>query len=1006
MISVIVYGRNDAHGYNLHRRAALSLNCIAEVLTDPDDEIVFVDYNTPDELPTFVEALADTLTERCLELLRVIRVPAAIHDARFGARTHLPALEPVARNAAVRRANPSNRWLLSTNTDMIFLPRADRRLSEICAELADAFYGLPRFELPEWLWERLPRSDPAHALAEIGRLGPALRLDEPTLSNEWIRFDAPGDFQLVLREDFFAIDGLDEEMILGYHVDSNFSKRMILHRGAIESVELQLSGYHCNHNRTPTVYHGAKTVMNDLERFFLSVEEPQLPAQRRTWGLVDETLEEISVRERSGDRFAAVVVTASPDSALPRAPSDAARVPLEPTYDSGHVLPFVADSLAVSPPDATIGYVGANAVLQASLATLIAELDDGRSLAVADLDDLSSIDGLARMADLFVIDLGLDATLLDASSSKTDDLRPAQLPADLARVFVGLERLMELERERLVRGEHARRFVLVHSWTVFWDAHVLANMDCSHTTAHSRVRRATVRRVPIDDEITRELVAQERRLIRWAARGELGRRRFHVRAREAVALGDVADYGGFGNGWAFPEEKGLWTQGPRSEVALALDGIEEADHVLALVLDSICVAPDTTLKVEAFANGERLASRAFGYGDPDWHLELPAATVAAGMLDLAFEIEEPRSLLQLGLARDDDRPLGLLLQTVTLLPATDDAAKAGLARERRLAGWAARADGGRRRLHVRLGEAVDLTTLSDYGGFRDGWAYQDEAGIWTQGPRSELALALDGLGDGYYVVGLSLGTIATEPGSALEVNAFVNGERVASRDFNFGDPEWQFELPASVSADGNVELAFELDRLRSPLELGWSDDDRPVGLLLRSLRLEEVDRTVHLGEKISFGEASGAERFLGKGWSIPEQEGVWTDGDRASLVLTLADDIPEDAELVLNAAPFVAPDHPVLEVQASARGRQLARRVFRHGKAPGLMRVPLPPAKGRTVVELTLHDPARPADLGLGDDRRRLGIQLRWLMARQSTWRATLWDAARAASGKVRSRLV
>ena len=64
MISVILYGRNDAHGYNLHRRAALSLNCIAEVLTDPDDEIIFVDYNTPDELPTFVEAIAGVKLER------------------------------------------------------------------------------------------------------------------------------------------------------------------------------------------------------------------------------------------------------------------------------------------------------------------------------------------------------------------------------------------------------------------------------------------------------------------------------------------------------------------------------------------------------------------------------------------------------------------------------------------------------------------------------------------------------------------------------------------------------------------------------------------------------------------------------------------------------------------------------------------------------------------------------------------------------------------------------
>ena len=53
MISIVLYGRNDNYGYNLHKRAALSLNCMAEVLTDLSDEIIFVDYNTPDDLPTF-----------------------------------------------------------------------------------------------------------------------------------------------------------------------------------------------------------------------------------------------------------------------------------------------------------------------------------------------------------------------------------------------------------------------------------------------------------------------------------------------------------------------------------------------------------------------------------------------------------------------------------------------------------------------------------------------------------------------------------------------------------------------------------------------------------------------------------------------------------------------------------------------------------------------------------------------------------------------------------------
>jgi hypothetical protein len=1006
VISVIVYGRNDTHGYNLHRRAALSLNCIAEVLTDPSDEIVFVDYNTPDELPTFVEAIADTLTDRCVGLLRVIRVPAEIHEQRFAARTHLPALEPVARNAGVRRANRSNRWLLSTNTDMILLPHSDQSLSGICSELPDGFYGLPRFELPEWLWERLPRSDPGRAMAEIERLGPELRLDEPTVSNEWIRFDAPGDFQLILREDFLAIDGLDEEMLLGYHVDSNLSRRMLFHRGSIESLGESLAGYHCNHNREPTVYHGG-TITNDLERFVAAVERPVLPGQRATWGLPDVDLEEVPVRERSGTGFAAALVATIPNSPGPRTPSNAARVPFELTYDSGHVLPFVADSLAVSPADATIGYLGANPVLERMLATAVERLGFRRPLQVAKLDDLSSVDELARTADVFVVDLGVDASLVDASQSPAGDYQPAQLPARLDPAFEALERLIELERARLELGEHPRRLVLVHSWTVFWDAYVLAHLDCSHTTAHSRVRRATVRRVPIDDEATRQALVRERRLIRWASRDGAGERRLHLRPDQAVELADLSDYGGFGDGWAYPDVRGIWTQGSRSQLALALDGIGERDHVLALSFDSICVAPGESLRVAALVNGERAAARNFSYGDPEWHIELPARAPADGEVDLTFEVEGPSTPLELGWS-SDERRIGILLRAATLLPADDDAARAGLARERRLVRWAARGEAGDRRLHVRARETVELDSLNAYGAFGDGWVvYPQEAGIWTEGSRSELALALDGIGESDYVLVLSLGSTCVASDASLRVEAQVNGVRVAARDFSYGDPEWRIELPATVPDE--VDLAFVIEEPNSPVEVGWSADERRLGILLRTVTLEEVDRSVRPGEQIAFAEGSGAERLLGEGWSELEPTGVWTDGEEASLVLKLTGLPPVVAELVLAVSAFVTQDHPELKVEVSALDEQLAGRVFRHGEVQRLLRIPWPAAArdevGRMLFELHFSDPARPVDLGLGDDPRRLGLHLEWLMVRKSTLRAALWDVVREKSANLRRRL-
>jgi hypothetical protein len=608
MISVILYGRNDAHGYNLHRRAALSLNCLAEGLTDPDDEIIFVDYNTPDELPTFIEAIADTLTDRCLGLLRVLRVPAATHRERFAGHTHLTAIEPVARNVAVRNANPANRWLLSTNTDMVFLPLADGSLSEICGDLPDGFYGIPRFELPEWLWERLPRSDPRAALAEIKRLGPRLGLDEPTVSHEWIRFDAPGDFQLVLRDDFISIEGFNEQMILGYHVDSNLSRRMLLRRGSIESLGDHLAGYHCNHNRVPTIYHGARLITNDLYRFFYSVNRAELPQQRHTWGLADAAVQEVSVRERVGveigDRVADVIAAES----SARIPSDASGSFFDITYDSGHVLPFVADSLVVSSPDITIGYFGANPVLQSLLEELASNLRM-RDVVVADLAEPNSVDELDRVADVVVVDLGIDASFVQGSTTSGEH-EPSDVADRFDRVFAALKQFISLERERLGRGEHPRRLVLVNSATAFWDAYVLAHLECSHTSPHSRVRRATVKPAP-DKKHARAAPAEiMHRQIRWSARRQADANPLHIPANGRIKLSNLTDFRGFGGGWALPDAGGIWTQGPRAELAVMLDGGEE-HPVLAVGIDGIRVAPSGAITVEVLADGECAALREF-----------------------------------------------------------------------------------------------------------------------------------------------------------------------------------------------------------------------------------------------------------------------------------------------------------------------------------------------------------------------------------------------------------
>jgi hypothetical protein len=299
MISVILYGRNDSYGYNLHKRGAISFNCIAEVLTHPDDEIIFVDTNTPDDLPTFPEAIRDTLTPRAKKLLRVLRVrPAAYERHKNG--TRMKVLEPLCRNAGIRRCNPKNRWVLNSNTDMVFVPvKPGQALSEAVEDLPDGLYELPRFEMPEMLWESVDCANPQSIMDQFKLWGRRLHINEMVLGNQENFFDGPGDFQLAPRQQLFAIHGMNEQMVLGWHVDSNLCRRLFLLNGRTHSLLERYHAYHCDHTRVNTMMHTAEGgTANDWRKFVNEVGTPYLPEQAQTWGMPDELVEEIRLTDQ------------------------------------------------------------------------------------------------------------------------------------------------------------------------------------------------------------------------------------------------------------------------------------------------------------------------------------------------------------------------------------------------------------------------------------------------------------------------------------------------------------------------------------------------------------------------------------------------------------------------------------------------------------------------------------------------------------------------------------
>lgn len=115
---------------------------------------------------------------------------------------------------------------------------------------------------------------------------------------EFALFDAPGDFQLFLRKDIFAMDGFDERYNLGWHMDSNLCKRFNIKYGVTLSADKFLAGWHCNHTRTQSIAHGAGRKSNSWDDVVQQIVRPDVPEQRDTWGLVNERLEEIRLHDK------------------------------------------------------------------------------------------------------------------------------------------------------------------------------------------------------------------------------------------------------------------------------------------------------------------------------------------------------------------------------------------------------------------------------------------------------------------------------------------------------------------------------------------------------------------------------------------------------------------------------------------------------------------------------------------------------------------------------------
>jgi hypothetical protein len=183
---------------------------------------------------------------------------------------------------------------------------------------------------------------------------------------------------------------------------------------------------------------------------------------------------------------------------------------------------------------------------------------------------------------------------------------------------------------------------------------------------------------------------------------------------------------------------------------------------------------------------------------------------------------------------------------------------------------------------------------------------------------------------------------------------------------------------ALMSLDRKTDLLAKVDGFYI-LAPGWNACAE-CGQAGSEVTLGEYLPTIKVGERVDFTQSAGRSLYLGSGWSVPGSLGTWSDGDEAEIVLPFSGAPP--ARLLVKANPLITPSHPRQAVEIFVNGVQAAK-VSLTADYGNHIDVGVPEearerivADGYLRLRFVLPDAARPVDLGINADTRRLALHL------------------------------
>ena len=169
----------------------------------------------------------------------------------------------------------------------------------------------------------------------------------------------------------------------------------------------------------------------------------------------------------------------------------------------------------------------------------------------------------------------------------------------------------------------------------------------------------------------------------------------------------------------------------------------------------------------------------------------------------------------------------------------------------------------------------------------DGFSWPEPDLKWTDGQIASIEIPGIVAPEKYsLLVAIDVIPFVTDKRKSQNVDVLVNDKLVKKLVMDKPDV-YKFVLP-QMSDSEKIVLKFKFSNLKSPKELKLYDDARKLGFAMKKLTVLAVDARnpedfayVQIGKEISFKRNGNSQKYIGDGWSGPEQHFTWTDGNDA-----------------------------------------------------------------------------------------------------------------------------